>query len=186
MTTFSRRIRGLSKALKKRGITDLRLVTCYTTPAGHVDLPEQTEGRRIGWGGCTYTANAKYGWDREVPGIFFVVDMNEKKIVRFSDYGGAPMSPTTSIYDADGGPALAGTKPIVTMQPDGPSFTIKDGEVSWQKWHFRFRLDRARPTHNTRRSFPAPSDNVTPRFQAASPAPRRFAQKSVRSTVSER
>jgi primary-amine oxidase len=129
------------EALKKRGITDLRLVTCYTTPAGHVDLPEQTEGRRIGWGGCTYTANAKYGWDREVPGIFFVVDMNEKKIVRFSDYGGGPMPPTTSIYDADGGPALAGTKPIVTMQPSGPSFTIKDGEVSWQNWHFRFRLD---------------------------------------------
>jgi hypothetical protein len=24
-------------------------------PAGHVGLPEQTEGRRIGWGGCTYS-----------------------------------------------------------------------------------------------------------------------------------
>jgi primary-amine oxidase len=29
----------------------------------------------------------------------------------------------------------------VTSQPEGPSFTIKDGEVSWQNWHFRFRLD---------------------------------------------
>ena len=66
------------EALKKRGITDLRLVTCSVTPAGHVDLPEQTEGRRIGGGGCTYSANAKYAWDREIPGIFFVVDMNEK------------------------------------------------------------------------------------------------------------
>jgi primary-amine oxidase len=129
------------EALKKRGITDLRLVTCYVTPAGHVDLPEQTEGRRIGWGGCTYSANAKYGWDREVPGIFFVVDMNEKKITRFSDYGAVPMPPSTSIYDADGGPALPGTTPILTSQPNGPSFTIKDGEVTWQNWHFRFRLD---------------------------------------------
>jgi primary-amine oxidase len=129
------------EALKKRGITDQRLVTCYVTPAGHVGLTEQTPGRRIGWGGCTYTANAKYGWDREVPGIFFVVDMNEKKITRFSDYGGGPLSPTTSIYDADGGAALPGTKPFLIAQPDGPSFTIKDGEVSWQNWHFRFRLD---------------------------------------------
>ncbi|HEY9126735.1 MAG TPA: hypothetical protein VIM62_06390 [Acidobacteriaceae bacterium] len=129
------------EALKKRGIADLRLVTCYVTPAGHVDLPEQTEGRRIGWGGCTYVANAKFGWDREVPGIFFVVDMNEKKVVRFSDYGGGAMAPTTSIYDADGGPALSGTKPFLIAQPDGPSFTIKDGEVSWQNWRFRFRLD---------------------------------------------
>lgn len=129
------------EALKKRNITDLRLVTCYVTPAGHVDLPEQTEGRRIGWGGCVYGANAKYGWDREVPGIFFVVDMNEKKITRFSDYGVVPMPPTTSIYDAEGGPALPGTKPLLISQPEGPSFTIKDGEVSWQNWRFRFRLD---------------------------------------------
>jgi primary-amine oxidase len=128
-------------ALKKRGITDLRLVSCYVTPAGYVALPEQTAGRRIGWGGCVYTANAKYGWDREIPGIFFVVDMNEKKIVRFSDYGAVPMPPSTSIYDAEGGPALPGTKPFLIAQPDGPSFTIKDGEVSWQNWRFRFRLD---------------------------------------------
>jgi primary-amine oxidase len=128
-------------ALKKRDITDLRLVTCYVTPAGYVGLPEQTEGRRIGWGGCTYSANSKYGWDREIPGIFFVVDMNEKKITRFSDYGAVPMPPSTSIYDSDGGPALPGTKPFLIAQPDGPSFTITDGEVSWQNWHFRFRLD---------------------------------------------
>ena len=129
------------EALKKRDIVDLRLVTCYVTPAGHVGLPEQTEGRRIGWGGCTYAANAKFNWDREIPGIFFIVDMNEKKITRFSDYGALPMPPTTSIYDADGGPALPGTQPFLIAQPNGPSFLIKDGEVSWQNWHFRFRLD---------------------------------------------
>ena len=129
------------EALKKRNITDLRLVTCYVTAAGHVALPEQTDGRRIGWGGCTYAANAKFGWDREIPGIFFVVDMNEKKITRFSDYGVLPMPTSTSIYDADGGAPLPGTQPLLTSQPNGPSFTIKDGEVSWQNWHFRFRLD---------------------------------------------
>ena len=128
-------------ALAKRGITDLRLVTCYVTPAGYVGLPEQTEGRRIGWGGCTYSANAKYAWDREIPGIFFVVDMNEKKIVRFSDYGAVPMPKSTSVYDADGGTALPGTKPFLIAQPNGPSFTIENGEVSWQNWNFRFRLD---------------------------------------------
>jgi primary-amine oxidase len=129
------------EALKKRNITDLRLVTCYVTPAGYVGLPEQTEGRRIGWGGCTYSANAKFSWDREIPGIFFIVDMAEKKIARFSDYGAVPMPPTTSIYDADGGPTPPGTSPILVSQPNGPGFTIKDGEVSWQNWHFRFRLD---------------------------------------------
>lgn len=129
------------EALTKRGITDTRLVTCYVTPAGYVGLPEQEEGKRIGWGGCTYSANAKYGWDREIPGIFFVVDIAGRKIVRFSDYGAVPIPPTSSLYDADGGIALPGTQPILTSQPNGPSFSIKDGEVSWQNWKFRFRLD---------------------------------------------
>jgi primary-amine oxidase len=128
-------------ALKRRGIADLRLVTCYVTPAGYVALPEQTEGRRIGWGGCIYTSNSTFDWDREIPGIFFVVDMNTKKIVRFSDYGAVPMPPSTSIYDADGGPALPGTKPFLIAQPEGPGFTIENGEVTWQNWQFRFRLD---------------------------------------------
>ncbi|MGD0893295.1 MAG: hypothetical protein ABR923_17360 [Terracidiphilus sp.] len=128
-------------ALKARGITDMRLVECSVEPAGFVGLPEQTEGRRIGWGGCGYSANAVYDWDREIAGIFFVVDMKEKKITRFSDFGAVPMPAPTSYYDTDGGPALPGTKPIMTSEPEGPSFSIKDGEVSWQNWHFRFRLD---------------------------------------------
>ena len=129
------------EALKKRGITDLRLVTCYVTPAGHVDLPEQTEGRRIGWGGCTYSANAKYGWDREIPGVFFVVDMNEKKIARFSDYGAVPMPSNHQHLRRGRRTRAARHMPILTSQPNGPSFTIKDGEITWQNWHFRFRLD---------------------------------------------
>jgi len=129
------------EALKKRGITDLRLVTCPVTPAGYVALAEQVEGRRIGWGGCTYLANAMFAWDREIPGLFFVVDMTAKKIVRFSDYGAAPLPVSTSIYDSDGGSPLPGTKPLVVSQPEGPSFTIKDGNISWQNWNFRFRLD---------------------------------------------
>ena len=128
-------------ALKSRGITDLRLVNCVVLPADFVDLPEQTEGRRIGWGGCEYTANNVYGWDDDIAGIFFVVDLDTRKILRFSDSGAVPMLPSTGIYDADGGPSLPGTRPIVTSQPEGPSFMIKDGEVSWQNWHFRFRLD---------------------------------------------
>jgi primary-amine oxidase len=128
------------EALKKRGITDLKLVHCYAVPAGHVGLPEQ-DGRRIGWGGCAYIEGATGMWDREVGGIFFTVDMNAKKIVRFSDYGAVPMPAPSNDYDADGGPALPNTQPILVLQPSGPSFVVHDGEVSWQNWHFRFRLD---------------------------------------------
>ena len=127
-------------ALKKRGITDLNLVNCYTSAAGYIGMKEQ-DGRRIGWGGCMYTEGMTHPMDREIGGIFTVEDMAAKKVLRVTDYGDVIMPINSSIYDNDGGPALPGTKPIVTSQPGGPSFTIKDGEVSWQKWHFRFRLD---------------------------------------------
>jgi primary-amine oxidase len=131
----------LIEALKKRGITDLRPLYCYVEPAGHVALPEQVDGARIGWGSCIDSEGAEREWDREVGGIFFVVDLKAKKIVRFSDYGAVPMPKSTSFYDADGGDPLPGTKPIVVSQPEGPSFAIDKGEVSWQNWRFRFRLD---------------------------------------------
>jgi primary-amine oxidase len=67
--------------------------------------------------------------------------MGAKKVMRVTDYGEVPMPANSSIYDNDGGPAAPGTKPIVISQPGGPSFTIKDGEVTWQNWHFRYRLD---------------------------------------------
>jgi primary-amine oxidase len=128
-------------ALRKRGITDMKVVTCYVVPAGYVALPEQEGNKRIGWGSCIDREGATGTWDREIGGIFFTVDINAKKIVRFSDYGAVPMPAPSNNYDADGGPIPAGRHPIVVSQPTGPSFTEKDGEWSWDKWKFRFRLD---------------------------------------------
>ncbi len=130
-------------ALNKRGITDLRHVVCYPEPAGYVGLPEQKDpDSRIGWGGCSDSEGAISGtWDREVGGLFFVVDMKAKKVRRVTDYGATPMPATTGIYDGMGGEAIRGTQPIVTLQPAGPSFTVDKGLISWQNWRFRFRLD---------------------------------------------
>ena len=131
------------EALKKRNITDLRHVGCFPTPAGFIDLPEQKDpSRRIAWGGCADSEGAISGsWDREISGIFFVVDMTTKKVLRVSDYGAVPMSPTTGIYDGMGGEALPNTKPILVTQPAGPSFTFDKGLISWMNWRFRFRID---------------------------------------------
>lgn len=37
--------------------------------------------------------------------------------------------------------ARVGTTPLEMRQPLGPSFQVANGEVTWQNWHFRFRLD---------------------------------------------
>ena len=130
-------------ALKKRGITDLKHVVCFPTPAGYIGLPEQKNPEdRIAWGGCADSETAVSGtWDREIGGLFFVVNMATKKVLRVSDFGAVPQKPTTGIYDDIGGEALPGTKPISVTQAAGPSFTIDKGQISWQNWRFRFRLD---------------------------------------------
>lgn len=131
------------EALKKRDITDLRNVYCYATPAGFIDLPEQQDpSRRIGWGGCINGEDSISGqWDREVGGIFTVVDMTTKKVLRVSDFGSVPTPPASNVYDGMGGEAIEGTHPLLVTQPAGPSFKIDKGLVTWQNWQFRFRLD---------------------------------------------
>lgn len=33
------------------------------------------------------------------------------------------------------------TKPLITTQPDGPSFDVNGNEVTWEGWRFRYRID---------------------------------------------
>jgi primary-amine oxidase len=131
------------EALKKRGITDLHFVHCGVTPAGYVGLPEQTEGRRIGWGGCSdlRRRHLHISGTAASPASSSSSTSRRQEDPPLHRLRRRPMPPTTSIYDADGGPALPGTKPINVTEPEGPSYTIQDGEVSWQHWRFRFRLD---------------------------------------------
>ena len=129
------------EALKKRGITDLNLVNCTPIPAGYIGIPEQ-DGRRVFWGGCSSTRGVNRSWGREIGGVFFVMDAGAKKVLRVSDFGAVPM-PTASNdfpYDPDSAPR-PGTTPITVSQPLGPSFRVANGEVTWQGWHFRVRLD---------------------------------------------
>jgi len=40
----------------------------------------------------------------------------------------------------DKGPFRTAPAPLTIVQPNGPGFQVKDGEVTWQKWRFRFAL----------------------------------------------
>jgi primary-amine oxidase len=42
------------------------------------------------------------------------------------------------------GPTRAPLLPLTTTQPQGPSFTIKGGEVRWDQWSFHIRADMRR------------------------------------------
>lgn len=131
----------VKKALEQRGIEDLNQVECASVPLGYFAFPEQ-EGHRIAFADCDLLHGVYHGWGRTIGGLMIEVDLTEKKILRVFDDGPVPM-PSAKSVDFEEAPEVMrpGTKPGTISEPEGPSFEIKDGEVAWQNWRFRFRLD---------------------------------------------
>src|SRR5882757_8955676 len=127
-------------ALKKRGITDLTSVRCGAGPLSFIVFTEQ-EGHRIGWGSCTDSHGEYHSWGRTVEGIYILADMTSKKVIDVIDRGPIPMPRGDINFEEADASALPGTTPLLVTQPIGPSYKIDKGEVSWQNWRFRFRLD---------------------------------------------
>jgi primary-amine oxidase len=127
-------------ALKRHGITDLSGVRCEPIPITWMIFPEQASGR-IGFGDCTDSHGVYHPWGRAIEGVFILADLTSEKVLKVIDNDPVPMSPGDINYEEGEATPRAGTKPLLVTQPLGPSYTIDKGEVVWQNWHFRFRLD---------------------------------------------
>jgi primary-amine oxidase len=131
----------MQEALAKRGIKDLTTVQCYPAPFGYLAYPEM-EGHRVMYGDCFDVHGSFLTWGRPIDGLYFLVDAAEKKILKVMDEGNTPV-PMSAINFEEATPK-PGTTPISIAQPLGPSFKNLNGDVSWQSWHFRVRLDERR------------------------------------------
>ena len=130
----------LREALAKHGIKDLTTVYCIPVPYGYFALPE-LEGHRIFIGDCFDMHGAFQTWGRPVDGLYFQMDAVDRKILKIIDEGANPVPQSPINFQEAPATPRAGTTPIAISQPQGPSFQLNQGEVSWQNWHFRVRLD---------------------------------------------
>jgi primary-amine oxidase len=128
------------EALKKRGFTDLNTVRCTALPVPYVAVPEQEAGR-IGFGACSQQHGFYHSWGRSIEGLTLQMDMVTKKVLKVVDTEIVPVANGAVNYEELSEKPRPGTTPIAISQPMGASFQIKRGEVSWQNWHFRFRID---------------------------------------------
>jgi primary-amine oxidase len=128
------------EALKKRGITDLRTVQCGANPVAYRAIPEQAT-QRIGFGSCTQTRGVYHGWGRSIEGLTFQFDMTAKKVLKVVDTDLSPVPSGDTNYEEIPETPRPHTTPIATSQPMGPGYKIEKGEVEWQNWRFRFRID---------------------------------------------
>jgi primary-amine oxidase len=127
-------------ALKRHGVTDLSGVRCEPIPITWMIFPEQTSSR-IGFGECTDSHGVYHPWGRAIEGVYILADLTSEKVLKVVDNEPVPMSQSDINYEEGDATPRAGTKPLLVTQPLGPGYSIDKGEVVWQNWHFRFRLD---------------------------------------------
>jgi primary-amine oxidase len=130
----------LREALARHGVKDFTTVECSPLPFGYFALPE-LEGHRIFYGNCFDVHGAFLTWGRPIEGLYFEMDAAEGKVLKIIDEGTTPVSVNPNDFEEAPAMPAPGTTPISIAQPQGPSFRLSHGEVSWQNWHFRVRLD---------------------------------------------
>jgi len=129
------------EALKKRGITDLATVSCIVLPGAYQSIPEQA-AQRIGFGSCSQMHGVYHAWGRSIEGLTVQMNMATKKILKVVDTEIAPVPAGNIDYEGIPENPRANTTPISSSQPLGPAYKIDKGEISWQNWLFRFRIDQ--------------------------------------------
>jgi primary-amine oxidase len=127
-------------ALKSHGVTDLSSVRCEPIPVTFIAFPEQTS-HRIGYGDCTDSHGAYHSWGRAIEGLYIVADLTSEKILKVIDSGPRPVPKGDVDFEEAEATPRKGVTPLLITQPLGPGYKIDQGEVVWQNWHFRFRLD---------------------------------------------
>ena len=129
------------QAMHERGIGDLNRVYVVSWSAGYFGLPG-TESGRIVRALFYYGGAGENFYAHPIEGVCAEVDLTAHRILDFLDTDrNAPVSRQNFDFSAGAiGRQRPAPAPLRITQPDGPEFRAANGEVSWQKWHFRFGM----------------------------------------------
>ncbi len=134
-------------ALARRGITDLTHVQIDPWPAGSFGYGVE-DGRRIAR--CISflrDTDDDNGYARPIEGVIVHADLGTGEVLEVIDHAPpdtdpTPLAPQGGRYTAEHvGPLRTDLRPISITQPEGPSFTVDDNLVRWQKWSLRLGWD---------------------------------------------
>jgi primary-amine oxidase len=129
------------KAMQKRGIKDLQNVEISCWGAGIVNNSEAKSGNRICRALSYYRGKNWNFYARPIEGVLVTVNLNKGKVDSFVDHGIVPISPENWDYDVHAfNRIIPAPKPLNIIQPQGTSFQIKDNEITWQGWKFRYLM----------------------------------------------
>ncbi|MEH2074099.1 MAG: primary-amine oxidase [Nostoc sp.] len=129
------------KAMLKRGITDFDRVKISSWAPGILSQQEEAAGNRLCRSLSYYQGQHWNYYGSPIEGVVATVNLNTGKIVSFVDNGNVPFSKENWNYDIKSlGKLLSAPKALKLLQPNGKSFEIKDNQISWQGWKFRYLM----------------------------------------------
>ena len=129
-------------ALAMRGVTDPAAVQIDPWPAGAFGYACE-DGRRIARCLSFLREHPEdNGYARPIEGLIVHFDLGRNEVVEVVDHGAVPLPRQHARYfAADHQPLRDDLKPIAITQPEGPSFTVENNLVRWQRWAFRLTFD---------------------------------------------
>lgn len=128
----------VQEILRKRGITDLDLVTVDPWSAGNYG-DEVEENYRISRALLWVRAESgDNSYARPLDGLIVIVDLNNMEVIRVEEHAHMSPPPESSNYARQYIKNFRqDLKPLEIIQPEGVSFDVNGYEVKWQKWSFR-------------------------------------------------
>ncbi|HWI31215.1 MAG TPA: primary-amine oxidase [Microbacterium sp.] len=129
-------------ALAARGLT-VDEVVAVPLSAGHYGFEEERGRRIIRSFAFRMDHPADHPWAHPVDGLTAYIDTAARKVTRIIDTPGFEVPATSGNFDdpAVQGEPLAGLKPIVITQPEGPSFSVDGEQIEWGNWRLRIGFD---------------------------------------------
>ncbi|KAK7291608.1 hypothetical protein RIF29_06891 [Crotalaria pallida] len=133
------------EAMKKRGIEDMDLVMVDTWCVGNyseADAPNRRLVKPLIYCRAESDCPMENGYARPVEGIYVLVDIQNMVVIECEDRKLVPLPPVDPLRnytpgETRGGVDRSDVKPLLIIQPEGPSFRVNGHYIEWQKWNFR-------------------------------------------------
>ena len=127
-------------SMKKRGIEKFDDVEIDVWAPGHAAVGGGST--RVLRALSFLKGDAVNPYGRPIEGVVATVDMIAKRVIDVMDNGMLKIPEERSDFfsSKEIGPVREALKPLITLQPDGPSFKVHGHEVLWQGWRFRYAL----------------------------------------------
>ena len=136
-----KRAPGFIEALAKRGLTDMALIQVDAWPAASFGLEVDASGRSL----ARAVAYALDGpspnpYARPIENLVVIWDRDAGEIVELQDGDPVPLPTSPGRYDAAGTAPNREVAELRILQPNGPGFTVDDGQLRWGPWQLRVSL----------------------------------------------